>query len=210
MNGFQCSDLDRPTYLDCNKFIVDSVSLEMLSEDSKTVSGWQVYCSHDQQLLSILLLEYGFKVENKIKRFPKVKNRILRKCLKNNPSYKSYKKDSLWMNCFVKWITGEVLFGASILTIVLLDYLLFRWLDWYLIIEWVLGIALAIGGFVALYLFAYDDFVDMHKRWITELYNKSKNKQLQLSGYVEIYRPDLKKKSLFWEGVKGAFLGIFG
>ena len=36
------------------------------------------------------------------------------------------------------------------------------------------------------------------------------NKQLRMAGYVEIYRPDLKKKSLVWEGVKGAVLGIFG
>lgn len=208
-DGEQCSSMNRPTYYDCNELLAKRMNKMKSLHGSASVNGADVYLVHDSQILSTVLIDYGLRKKLTIKRAPKVKSPFLRKIIKENPSYKSYCKSAWYMNYVVKVLNEKVLFCLIYLALLTLNYLFFQWVEWYTVIEWILGIIMALVEVIILAL-CYESLEDFHESWQKKVYTEELNKQLRMAGYVEIYRPDLKKKSLVWEGVKGAVLGIFG
>lgn len=208
-DGEQCSSMNRPTYYDCNELLAKRMNKMKSLHGSASVNGADVYLVHDSQILSTVLIDYGLRKKLTIKRAPKVKSPFLRKIIKENPSYKSYCKSAWYMNYVVKVLNEKVLFCLIYLALLTLNYLFFQWVEWYTVIEWILGIIMALVEVIILAL-CYESLEEFHESWQEKVYTEELNKQLRMAGYVEIYRPDLKKKSLVWEGVKGAVLGIFG
>lgn len=208
-DGEQCSSMNRPTYYDCNELLAKRMNKMKSLHGSASVNGADVYLVHDSQILSTVLIDYGLRKKLTIKRAPKVKSPFLRKIIKENPSYKSYCKSAWYMNYVVKVLNEKVLFCLIYLAFLTLNYLFFQWVEWYTVIEWILGIIMALVEVIILAL-CYGSLEEFHESWQKKVYTEELNKQLRMAGYVEIYRPDLKKKSLVWEGVKGAVLGIFG
>lgn len=208
-DGEQCSSMNRPTYYDCNELLAKRMNKMKSLHGSASVNGADVYLVHDSQILSTVLIDYGLRKKLTIKRAPKVKSPFLRKIIKENPSYKSYCKSAWYMNYVVKVLNEKVLFCLIYLALLTLNYLFFQWVEWYTVIEWILGIIMALVEVIILAL-CYESLEEFHESWQEKVYTEELNKQLRMAGYVEIYRPDLKKKNLVWEGVKGAVLGIFG
>lgn len=215
MNGNQRSQMERPTYYDCNLKIAESLSInkEHLEKDisplfqynDNRVYGDDIYKAHDPQIFSVMLLEYGFN-GNRMKSLPTPNESILGKAVRKNISYKIY-KHALRRQSLADFFSGGMILFILIAIFLFLDYSLFHWLDWAGWIEWTLGILFAIVGCVAI-LAGSDAFEELHKSWIENIYTKAIQKLLKVAGYVEIYQPDLKKKNVVWAGVKGFGQGL--
>lgn len=214
--GKHCSKQNRPSYYDANLHIAKGLSpyhrldCAFPSLDKvNTITGADVYLATDASLLSPALCKFGLKMKEdkyeydnynkgaKMKPLPKIKNKCARELLKHNIAYKSYKKYLFWTKY------GQPIVFTSLAFVVLALVLgLFHWLDWAAWLEWTLGIILSIGGIIGAGLVSEEIEIPQ------SMYAKAKKKQLQLAGYVKIFRPDFEKKSVLWAGVSGAAQGL--
>lgn len=204
--GQHCCSQNRPCYYDVNYNIVQDLFGERNVANvlpkickNETLSGADVYALVDTSLLGPALCEYGLK-NIKGKQFESLPSGISQSAkflLKENPAYKSYKKQLFWF----KYEEPSLIIGSALI-IVLLVVGLFSWLDWYAWIEWTLGIIISLGG-----TWLIGVGIDELKLG-DDIFDKARAAQMRMGGYVEIFRPDFSKKSVAWAGVSGAMKGL--
>lgn len=216
LQGKQKSSLGRPTYYDCNLAIAEHLCKgetpeermhQLASPDETTMSGTDVYLINDPQILSVMLIAYGLTGEgNQITPLTVTNETPAGQELAATELYQSYKKSAGRMETAAFFSPGMITFLMLVAGLGL-DWLLFHWLDWAGWIEWTLGIIL---GFVICIIVGalHEGVSSMHAQWVEDIYTDELNKQLEASGYVEIYEPDLEKKNVAWEGVKGTVTGL--
>lgn len=218
--GRQCSDNDRPTLIDVNCEIQqhilsrcavsDNVYIRTLfAYGNKPVAGCYLYSSTDPQLLATSLILYGLTQEEKIKSLPKLSSPLLSAYIKENPPYQIYRKYSRILNYFVKWCNAFVMTTLILVLYLLVVIGLFSWLDWNIWVERILGTILYVGPVLWFFARGIPSMLNnLYHSWKYNLYYKCLDKLRTIGGYVEIYRPDLEKKSLWKEGAKGALEGV--
>lgn len=224
MNGQQRSRMERPTYLDCNVIIKKDLASRsdsirevnhLFKNEDTVIQGNDVYTVNDPHIFSTLLLDYGFNdnEQKKIKSLPKPNTSYLGTKISECESYKTYKHYLKQQN-IADFFSGGMIVFILMIVFIFLDYLLFHWLDWAAWLEWTLGIILGIVGCGAIIAFEAitETFEEMHESNLKDIFSEAMNTQLKAAGYVEIYQPDLDKKNVTWEGVKGlagGFLSAF-
>lgn len=220
LNDRQYSSMERPTYLDSNLKILDmltetcdgTLSLEQIFEPhSNEVRGAETYVATDSQLLSCALIITGLDDKhNEITRLPRIQNKLLKRYIKKNRPYKIYRRYSFLRNYIARPLTGNVITGLLIILALVLNYLIFQLFGWAIWLEWLLGVIMTIAEVVIIILCKIDEiFDDWHDAMCSKIYSACFEKLSKSAGYVEIYKPDLDKKNVAWEGVKGAAQGLF-
>ena len=219
LNDRQYSSMDRPTYLDSNLKILDllsetgsgTLSLEQIFEPhGNKVSGAETYVATDSQLLSCALIITGLDDKhNEITRLPRIQNKLLKRHIKKNQPYKIYRRYYFLRNYIARPLTGNVITGLLISLALVLNYLIFQLFDWAIWLEWLLGVIMTIAEVVIIVLCKIDEIFDeWHDAMCSKIYSACFEKLSKSAGYVKIYKPDLDKKNVVWEGVKGAVQGL--
>lgn len=220
LSGKQYSGIERPTLLNVNitatkalnnylKEIGHSLNIPSLfSSQKRDILGAYVYLSTDSQLLSVCLLDYGMPSDrNEIKKTPKLHNTSLKSFIKSNSAYKIYRSSYYKLNYWIKLFNGYVIVSLIIAVNLLAIIIIFNLTNWWTWIEWTLGtILFFIGSIIA--CFNYDDFEEYHQRKIKNFCFKTRKKMITISGYVEIFRPNLDKKNILKAGFDGAIKGF--
>lgn len=209
LRGKQYSDCNRPTYFDCNREFVNIIldgdtyekAIENLSAE-ELVTGYNLCFSIDPQLLSVLEIGYGM-TDCQIKRLPKIRNRFVKEKIKQNSSYKIYKKYSVIY--LISSILGKThsMIISSVLFVIMDVMLVFFAIEWAVWKEIILSVIMLVIEFLIVF------FGNKMMRCVTnKIYENSINNLMTYAGYVDVYRPDLKKKNLVIAGLKGFVINL--
>lgn len=220
IDGMQYSEVDRPTLFDANVIIVDNLQdclkgtdcnldfLSLVHFQKSDILGAQLYLCTDSQLLSLAMLAYGMSMDElTIKKLPKIQESPFSPYLKSNIAYKTYRKSYYKFNYWVKWFNGYVCVFLILLAILTILLSLFTWLNWPGWVEWILGIVVFIMGGIITFG-NYETLEKAYQERTNNFCSKAIFEMMSISGYVEIFRPDLDRKSLIAAGFKGAVKGF--
>ena len=181
----------------------------VISRDGREgkVTGAELLFLTDSSITACGILDNAFATDGEVAKLDVKPAGIAAELIENNDAYELYKESqaSYEYGWYKYAIGGVIAIGLSLW----FTYACWGWMsDWWAFFRWVamiivVGIEAIIVGILC------NSLYESAKENRQKTYEDGFQTQLNKAGYVEIYQPDLEKKDVVVEGVKGLFNGLF-